>query len=68
MNEEFFEDNEPAPVLTPGNLVNKMAGTYDGSDLRDLPGTAPDRLAVNDIPSRMGSWLVYRDGRRVRAE
>lgn len=57
-----------AGVLTPHNMVNKMLGTYDGAELRPLPGLTSDRFDAYRLPSRMGSLRIWRDGRTEHVE
>lgn len=42
-----------------------VAGTYDGAGLSDAAALRKGAFDFRACPSRMGDWLVYRDGRRV---
>lgn len=54
--------------LTPHKMVNIMAGTYDGAELKPSPGITDDRFDAYRLPSRMGSMRVWRDGRTEKVE
>lgn len=54
--------------LTPSVLVNKMKGSYDGAELKPLPGLMPERYEAFSLPSRMGKYRVWPDGRMETAE
>lgn len=50
------------PVMTPPRQL-PFAGTYDGAELKPLPGLTADRFAAFALPSRIGNSLHYPDGR-----
>ena len=37
---------------------------YQGTELKPDPSIAPERMRAFDLPSRMGDWLHFPDGRR----
>lgn len=59
------EDDRP---LTPGQLVNKLHGTYDGAELKPVPGLTRDRLEAYTLPSIQGKYRVWPDGTRERLD
>lgn len=38
---------------------------YQGTELKPDPSIPTARMYAFTLPSRMGDWLYYRDGRRV---
>ena len=40
--------------------------TYQGTELQPTPGIGPERFAAYALPSRIGDWLHYPDGRVER--
>jgi hypothetical protein len=58
------EPKERADVARARTCVNALSvGTYNGADLRPLPGLHPSRLEAFSLPSRIGNRLHYPDGR-----
>ena len=51
------EKQAPAPVVRP-ERIGKMAGTYDGKELRRNPGIPEERYAAFSLPSLMGGQRV----------
>lgn len=54
-----------APIRfgVPSRITNSSScGPYDGAELRPFDGR-PGAMAAYSLPSRVGSQLVYRDGR-----
>jgi hypothetical protein len=41
-------------------------GHYQGTELQATPGIGPERFAAFALPSRVGDWLHYPDGRVER--
>lgn len=65
----FIAGREPySGKLTPHKMVNIMAGTYDGAELKPSPGITDDRFDAYRLPSRMGSMRVWRDGHTEHVE
>ena len=56
------------PRLVPSNMVDKLKGKYDGAELQRMPGLTADRYEAFELPSRIGNWLYYRDGRKERVD
>lgn len=54
------------PVITPGQLVNTLAGKYDGAELRPNPGLPADRMEAYRLPSIRGGWRIWPNGMRER--
>ena len=54
-----------APETASERQIQPMAGTYNGTGLSDAAALRTGAFDFRAHPSRMGDWLVYRDGRRV---
>ena len=47
---------------TPSNVINKMAGLYDGKELRK-EAVRPGATDTWNLPSRFGNEIRYPDGK-----
>lgn len=51
---------------TPGRSFTVSRTHYQGTELQATPGIGPERFAAFALPSRVGDWLHYPDGRVER--
>lgn len=50
----------------PHRTVNLLEGTYDGAELKPLPGINRERFEAYTLPSIRGAWRVWPDGTKER--
>jgi hypothetical protein len=56
---------KPSP-RTPARSISVSRVHYQGTELQATPGIGPERFAAFALPSRVGDWLHYPDGRVER--
>lgn len=58
-----FKRSMGRPSTAAARRVNKVDGIYRGTELHRNPGLQPERFVAFALPSRVGDWLRYPDGR-----
>ena len=60
---------KPQPHTPPKRKDPRLVPSkYDGAELQRMPGLTADRYEAFELPSRIGNWLYYRDGRKERVD
>lgn len=53
-------------TIQPAAAPSSRPNGYPCPELARVPGVTADRFVAFSLPSRVGNWLHYPDGRRVR--